>query len=157
MAQRIWIIRHGKSARPFGVIDHKRPLAKRARNDASLIRSHLAGAPELYVASSALRAMETARLVAGGKPVQSSEPLYQASARDFLAVIDDVLRGANRVAFVGHNPAVTVLVKGLAGRALTDNVPTLGVAAFKRTKSKRDGKNGEKWQLVDYATPKSLR
>lgn len=153
MPQRIWIIRHGKSSRPFGVIDHKRPLAKRAGNDASLIRSHLDGAPELYVASSALRAMETARLVAGGERVQSSEPLYQASAGEFMAVIDDVLRGTDRVAFVGHNPAVTVLVNELAGKAVTDNVPTLGVAAFKRTSKGSKGK----WQLVDYATPKSLR
>ena len=149
MAQRIWIIRHGKSSRPFGVIDHKRPLAKRAGNDASLIRSHLDGAPELYVASSALRAMETARMLAGDRPVQSSEALYQASPAEFMAVIDTVLAGSDQVAFVGHNPTVTDVVNSLAGRSVTDNVPTLGVAAFKRTKSR--------WRLVDYAPPKSLR
>ena len=149
MAKRIWIIRHGKSSRPFGVIDHKRPLAKRASNDAVMIRRHLGNEPALYVSSSALRAMETAKMLAGNRAIQPSEQLYEATTDEFMAVIDELLGASNHVAFVGHNPAVTALVNELAGYDLTDNVPTLGVACFERRKSR--------WRLASYVTPKELR
>ena len=149
MAKRIWIIRHGKSSRPFGVIDHKRPLAKRASNDAIQIRRHLGNQPALYVSSTALRAMETARVLAGKREIQPSEQLYEATTDEFMAVIEEVLSTSNHVAFVAHNPAVTALVNHLCGRDLTDNVPTLGVACFERRKSR--------WRLLDYVTPKELR
>ena len=149
MAKRIWIIRHGKSSRPFGVIDHKRPLAKRASNDAVAIRRHLGNEPALYVSSSALRAMETAKMLAGNRAIQPSEQLYEATTDEFMAVVDELLGTSNHVAFIGHNPAVTTLVNQLAGGDLTDNVPTLGVACFERRKSR--------WRLLNYVTPKELR
>ncbi len=149
MAKRIWIIRHGKSSRPFGVIDHKRPLAKRASNDAVVIRRHLGDEPAMYVSSTALRAMETASMLAGKTPIEPSEQLYEATTDEFMAVVDELLGTSNHVAFVGHNPAVTALVNRLAGCDLTDNVPTLGVACFGRRKSR--------WRLLSYVTPKELR
>lgn len=149
MAKRIWIIRHGKSSRPFGVIDHKRPLAKRASNDAVVIRRYLRNEPDLYVSSTALRAMETAEMLADKGTIQPSEQLYEATMDEFMAVIDELLGTSNHVAFVGHNPAVTALVNQLAGYDLTDNVPTLGVACFERRKSR--------WRLLNYVTPKELR
>lgn len=149
MAKRIWIIRHGKSSRPFGVIDHKRPLAKRASNDAVVIRQHLGNEPAVYVSSTALRAMETAEMLAGKGAIQPSEQLYEATTDEFMAVIDELLGTSNHVAFIGHNPAVTALVNQLAGHDLTDNVPTLGVACFERRKSR--------WRLLNYVTPKELR
>jgi len=149
MAKRIWIIRHGKSSRPFGVIDHKRPLAKRASNDAVVIRRHLGNEPAMYISSTASRAMETASMLAGKTPIEPSEQLYEATTDEFMAVVDDLLGTSNHVAFVGHNPAVTALVNRLAGGDLTDNVPTLGVACFERRKSR--------WRLLSYVTPKELR
>lgn len=150
MAQRIWLIRHGKSSRPVGVIDHERPLALRASADAALIRAWLADAPAAFVTSTAKRAWETAALLAGKRPVASNEALYQASEAEFLAVVEDALASASAVAFVAHNPTVTGLVNRLAGRNVVDNVPTLGVAAFRRPK-------GSGWQLQGYAAPKQLR
>lgn len=149
VAKRIWIIRHGKSSRPFGVIDHKRPLAKRASNDAIGISQHLGNEPALYVSSTALRAMQTARLLAGKREIQPSEQLYEATTDEFMAVVEEFLATSNHVAFIAHNPAVTALVNHLAGQDLTDNVPTLGVASFERRKSR--------WRLLNYVTPKELR
>lgn len=149
MAQRIWLIRHGKSSRPFGVVDHQRPLSKRANADAALVRTYLAEVPALFVPSTALRAVETARLIAGDKPVKPRAELYLAAATEFLEVIDETLSASDRVAFVGHNPTVTALVNCLAGRTVADNVPTLGVAAFERRK--------KDWRLIDYVSPKQLR
>ena len=153
MAQRIWLIRHGKSSRPFGVVDHERPLSGRASGDGNLIREWLDGKPRLFVTSTARRTRETAALIAGECAVRSHEELYHATADGFLRVVEEVLEGDDRTAFVGHNPAITELVNQLAGRAVTDNVPTLGVAVFER---KTDAKH-PRWKLVDYVTPKQLR
>lgn len=149
--QRIWVIRHGKSARPFGVLDQNRPLARRASEDAALIRDWLRSGPTLFVPSVARRAVETSDLLAGDAPVLPSAALYVASPYEFLEVIEDTLAGHTdeHVAFIGHNPTVTSLVNHLAGQAVTDSVPTLGVAAFE----KADGR----WQILDFVTPKELR
>ena len=151
MNQRVWVIRHGKSARPFGVLDQHRPLARRASEDAALIRDWLDTGPTLFVPSVARRAVETAELLAGDAVVQPSTDLYVASASEFLRVIEDTVaeRRDEHVAFIGHNPTVTSLVNYLAGRVVTDSVPTLGVAAFESV----DGR----WELLDYVTPKELR
>ena len=150
MNQRIWVIRHGKSARPFGVLDQDRPLARRASEDAALIRNWLDSAPVVFVPSVARRAVETAELLTSDAAIVPSADLYTASAGEFLRVIEDTVAGrADDVAFVGHNPTVTTLVNYLAGRALTDNVPTLGVAAFES--------EDRRWRLLDYMTPKELR
>lgn len=153
MAQRIWLIRHGKSSRPFGMVDHERPLSGRASNDGDLIREWLAHKPRLFVTSTARRARETAELIAGECPVQTHEELYHATAEEFLRVIEEMLAGGEEAAFVGHNPTITELVNQLAGRAVTDNVPTLGVAVFERKLSARN----PRWKLADYVTPKQLR
>lgn len=151
MKQRIWVIRHGKSARPFGVLDQNRPLARRASEDAVLIRRWLSSGPTLFVPSVARRAVETAELLADDEPVLPSAALYVASGAEFLDVIEDTVAGHpdDRVAFIGHNPTVTSLVNHLAGETVTDSVPTLGVAAFENV----DGA----WRLLDYTTPKELR
>ena len=151
MAQRIWLIRHGKSARPFGVVDHQRPLSARASTDAAAIRGWLKDAPQLYVSSSAKRATETAALLAGERRVETCPALYHASAAEFLDVVEAMLGQANDIAFIGHNPTTTLLVNTLAKRHVTDNVPTLGVAAFER------GDAAQAWRLADYVAPKQLR
>ena len=151
MAQRIWLIRHGKSSRPFGVVDHQRPLAKRAGADADLIRGWLGDGPLLYVTSTATRALETAQMLAGERPVENRDGLYQASTNEFLDIVEEILADTDRAAFVAHNPTVTQLVNQLAGQALTDNVPTLGVAVFEREARRAP------WRLADYVIPKELR
>lgn len=149
--QRIWLIRHGKSSRPVGVLDHERPLSARASADAALIRAWLGEAPKVYVTSTALRAVDTAALLAGKRPVHPHETLYEASEAEFLAVVEDALALAASVAFVAHNPTVTNLVNQLAGTTVADSVPTLGAAEFRR-----QGEGG-KWQLRRYVAPKQLR
>lgn len=158
MPQRIWLIRHGKSSRPFGVVDHQRPLSDRTSEDAALIRDWLArdwldDGPGLFVASTARRATETAELLARKAPVRKHEDLYQGTPSDYLAVIEQTLAEADQVVFVGHNPTITDLVNRLANRVVTNNVPTLGVALFERP----GRAEGEDWRLVDYATPKGQR
>lgn len=152
MTKRVWLIRHGKSARPFGVLDQNRPLARRANEDAALIRDWLESGPTLFVPSVARRAVETAKLLAADVPIEPRAELYVASASEFLDTIVETIDGSGdtvHAAFIGHNPTVTTLVNLLAGRTVTDSVPTLGVAMFVY--------DDERWTLVDYITPKELR
>ena len=153
MSQRIWLIRHGKSSRPFGVVDHQRPLSGRASDDAALIRDWLDDGPGLFIASTARRAVETAELLARKAPVRKHEDLYQGTPSDYLAVIEQTLAEADRVAFVGHNPTITDLVNHLANRVVTNNVPTLGAALFERPRRVEGGD----WRLVNHTTPKDQR
>ena len=153
VAQRIWLIRHGKSSRPFGMVDHERPLSERATGDAALIRKWLGERPRLFVTSTARRARATAELIAGERPVTTHEELYHATPTEFLRVVEEVMENTDSAAFVAHNPAITDLVNALAGRAVTDNVSTLGVAVFER----KPGGTNPPWKLVDYVAPKQLR
>ena len=133
------------------MLDQNRPLAKRASEDATLIRDWLHSGPTLFVPSAAARAVQTAQLLTDDVPVLPNAALYVASPGEFLGVVEDTLAGHrdDHVAFIGHNPTVTSLVNHLAGRTVTDSVPTLGVAAFENV--------GGRWQLLDYVTPKELR
>ena len=151
MAQRIWLMRHGKSSRPFGVVDHERPLSKRGREDVALTHAWLADAPELFVASTAKRAVDTAALLAGDRRIVTHPALYEASAEDVLAIVEETLAECGSVAFVGHNPTTTYLVNSLAGRWVTDSVTTLGAAAFERPAPSAG------WTLAAYVVPKQLR
>lgn len=131
------------------MLDHDRPLAPRAAEDAGRIRDWLGDRPGVFVPSTACRAVDTARLIAGVIPVRPRAELYVASPSEFLDVIEEELIDGDRVALIGHNPAITTLVNHLAGHTLTDNVPTLGVAEFVREE--------RNWMLADYVTPKALR
>jgi len=149
MTKQVWLIRHGKSARPFGVVDHDRPLSRRAGEDAALIRDWLNDEPRVFVPSSALRAVETAKLIAGDRPIRPRPDLYVASPSEFLYAIEYELHEGESLAFIGHNPTVTTLVNRLVGHPVADNVPTLGVAKFLCEE--------RSWTLADYVTPKMLR
>ena len=151
MTQRIWLIRHGKSVRPFGTIDHQRPLAARASADAAAVRDWLNDAPQMYVTSTAKRAQKTAEMIAGNRSMVPRDELYHVDESTFLDIIEETLADVDSAAFVAHNPTVTDLVNRLASRTVTDNVPTLGVAAFEREYPTAS------WRLVAYITPKEIR
>ena len=72
MRHLIYLLRHAKSSwdEP-ALLDHERPLAKRGRKAAALLREHFdeAGvAPDLVLCSSAVRAIQTLEGVREGLP-----------------------------------------------------------------------------------------
>ena len=90
-------------------------------------------------------------MIAGDRPLVLREELYHACTNELLALVEETLADADRAAFVAHNPAVTELVRQLAGRGVADNVPTLGVAEFERAE------HTAPWRLAAYVSPKALR
>lgn len=71
------------------------------------------------VSSSALRALQTAALAAGGsghsKKVRSEPRLYEAKADGYLEVLRGLPTRSSRVLLVGHNPAIRQAAAALLG------------------------------------------
>ncbi len=133
----LFLIRHAKSRRDDPALaDQQRPLTGRGRRNASDIGQRLAKRapkPDLMLSSPALRALQTARLMARRlgykrKHIVVDERLYACSAADLLRVIHQLDDRLKRVMLFGHNPELT----GLARRFSRDitHLPTCAVARF---------------------------
>ena len=148
------ILRHGKSSwKHPGLADHDRPLNKRGLRDAPRMGRLLRGedlAPDRIVSSTAVRARETARLVAGeagdGRTVEHSRRLYLASVPEIVRVVGEVGGDASRLLVVGHNPGLEELVAALTGCA--EALPTAALAQIRLEL--------QSWSTLKASTPARL-
>lgn len=132
------LMRHAKSSWDTAdVDDHDRPLNARGLRDAPRMGALLkekAVVPDRLVSSTALRAAETARLVAEGLGWQGdferTARLYHAEARALIDFARETSGAADSVMIVAHNPGMEELVSGLIG-TLTP-MPTAAVAVFRQ-------------------------
>jgi phosphohistidine phosphatase len=135
IGKELLLVRHAKSIwdDPY-LDDHDRQLNERGFRNAPDMGKRLQGTdirPEVWISSTALRAITTAEILAEqvGFPkdqIQRSRDLYHASATDlqeFIARLDDQI---DSIALFGHNPGMTSLVANLYGLTI-DNIPTCGV------------------------------
>lgn len=134
---KLWLIRHAKSDwNAVARSDFERPLNRRGERDGPRMAAWLAAQsdPASWIWSSdAVRARATARFVAegfAGAVVVAEHRLYDASPEQLLEVIRETPEESPAVAVVAHNPGMTYLVNLLAGREVTANLPTFGVARF---------------------------
>lgn len=132
------LLRHGKSDWDvdYGG-DHERPLAARGRSSAKLIGRFLEqvnSTPDLIVTSSAVRALETARIAAeaGGwkHRLLPTEALYGASPLEVVALIAQQASDIERLMLVGHNPTWEETAGLLIGGGMI-RLPTAAVACFR--------------------------
>lgn len=130
------IIRHAKSSwAERGLADHERPLDDRGREAAPEMARRLAArqlVPERMVISEALRARGTAALMAevmglGDDAIVTDSHLYQAESDDWLGVIRGFPDELQRIAGVGHNPALHELAEYLVDLDVA-KFPTAAVA-----------------------------
>jgi phosphohistidine phosphatase len=137
--RRLVIVRHAKSDWSDGGPDADRPLAERGRRDAPAIgrwlvdRADLVGPIDLVLCSPAVRARQTWELAAAqlepAPPVRDDERLYDASATDLLAIVRELPADVDTAAVVGHNPALTDLVRLLSGEPV--ELKTAAVAVLR--------------------------
>jgi phosphohistidine phosphatase len=128
------ILRHAKSSWDDpGLPDHDRPLARRGLKDAPRIGELLVEedlVPELILASTAVRTLQTATIVAQAirfdRELRTVPEMYLAEAAVYLALARGVDDRLARVLFVGHNPGVEDLVHVLTGRQ--ERMPTAALA-----------------------------
>ena len=159
----ITFVRHAKSSwSEQGLSDHDRPLNERGNRDAPVMAGWLAqimNPPDLLVASTAVRAQETARVFQTTLGIDDehyiNEPrLYLAAMQDWINVLQDSLAHNGHIAFFSHNPGITQVVNWLCDVDIY-NIPTCGVAvvAVPKNITRFDSGLGN---LIAYETPKSL-
>lgn len=131
------LIRHAKSSQENPALrDDQRPLNPRGLRDAPAMGHHLdvtfRFTPDLIVSSPAVRALHTARLIAGTigysewQIVQDAR-IYEAPVTSLLDVIRSQDDRHQHVCLVGHNPGMEDLTNWLCGGQEVENVVTCAV------------------------------
>ena len=136
----VWLIRHAKSDWEGNHPDKKRPLlqARVAQDSRTMLKwikslSLDYPTPELYYSSPAVRAYDTARLLAKKKEISTVSKLYGKGHGAYISLIESKLHKHHSFAVVGHDPMVTILASSFSEpeywQEFTnhDNVPPFGV------------------------------
>jgi phosphohistidine phosphatase len=139
------VMRHAKSSwNTPGLADHDRPLAPRGVRATAALLDHFTDleiVPDLVLCSSATRAVETWKRVAGAFPPATAavveDELYGASDDHLLGRLCLVPEQVGSVLLIGHNPGVEDLCSGLVGAGdpvlqarLEAKFPTGALATF---------------------------
>jgi len=174
--RRLMLLRHAKTENeaPSGR-DEDRRLDNRGHRDAAEIGSwigHHPPFPDLVLVSHAMRAMQTWEIAWEAMKELVSEPevelvpeLYGADVSQLLETIRDASSAdPKRLMLVGHNPGMHELVLALAGggdragrKALTDNLPTSGLAIFDFDLDDWADVAFRRGRLAVFVSPKLLR
>ncbi|MEU6487083.1 histidine phosphatase family protein [Streptomyces sp. NPDC046887] len=152
-ARRIVLLRHAKADWPQ-VSDHERPLAERGRKDAPVAGRRLAetGIPfGLALCSTATRTRETWKLAVqelSDRPrTVYEERLYEASAGEIIALLNETPEDVRDLLVIGHNPGMHAVAEALSGGAEGDT----------RSRMNRGGFPTAAFAVVSFTAPwKSL-
>ncbi len=158
----LMLIRHAKSDwSDLQASDVERQLNRRGLADAPMMAEHAFARgliPDAFMASSACRAMQTARLMAAqlsfpAEQIDWRDELYLASPAILLDAIIHTPEQVDTLALLAHNPGITDLANRLCPAADIDNVPTAGIVTLKFPINswQQTAANGE---LVDFDFPK---
>ncbi len=158
----IYLLRHAKSSWKHDVQDHKRPLKKRGRKDATLVSEFVAQrlpAPEHIFTSDATRAKSTARYFKEAFAVSDTHftkhhSLYDFSGHEVMAFIQKLDTMLNTVMITGHNHALTSIVNML-GDVYFENIPTCGFVAI--TFKEEDWSKITRGKTIFHIFPKQLK
>lgn len=158
------LMRHAKSSwGDSGLADHDRPLSGRGLRDAPRMGKRLAAqgiAPDLLLSSSALRARQTAELVAGAlgpsSPATRIEPgIYLATPGELIGTVASLDDAVGELLLVGHNPGLTQLANILLPGLGLHNLPTAGVVAIECDTDRWAGIDSAAFRLRFYDYPKN--
>ena len=174
--RRLLLLRHAKTETdsPSGH-DQDRRLDERGHRDAAEIGGWLADHPPLpsrALVSPAVRTKETWEIVreamkdAGPQPkVEFVPELYGADPTQLLTTIRMAsVTDPKRLMLIGHNPGMHELALTLTGsgdeaakRALSDNLPTSGLAIFDFAIDDWNEVSFRRGKLVLFVSPKLLK
>jgi phosphohistidine phosphatase len=132
MAKHLLLVRHAEAASREGRQDDKtRELTPAGVKESLHLGAWLAEnnfSFDLIVSSSALRAEQTASIVAEGMKLEQpkillDDILYEASARQLLDHINNIEDAYGDVLLVAHNPAISYLAEYLTKADIGDMLP----------------------------------
>jgi phosphohistidine phosphatase len=157
-AKTLFLLRHAKSSwKDPGLDDHERPLAKRGRRAAKLLREHLRHEgiePDLVLCSPARRARETLERVKPPGEVRFEDGIYGASSDTLLKRLQDLPDDVGSAMVIGHNPGLEDLARDLSGASF-GKFPTGALATLTFAASWWQLGPG-KTELTGLVTPKQL-
>ena len=157
------LMRHAKSSwKDADIKDRKRPLSKRGKRNAPQMGELLKEKellPQLILASSAVRARQTAELLAEASGYQGDirylDDLYMAEADEYLDELKKLPDNLERVMLIGHNPGLESLLPMLTGRV--ESLPTAAIAHLTLPISNwKELSKKTKAELVELWRPKEL-
>ena len=157
------LLRHAKSSWGDATLkDRERPLNARGKRDAPEMGERMRRAgirPSLMLSSNAVRAWETAKIIANalGYPrefLQREADIYMASVTTLLEIIRQQDDGFNHIMVVGHNPGMTDFANELVPD-LIDNLPTAGTLTFEIDSATWDLRESGGAQVVSFDYPKN--
>lgn len=144
MKRKLFLLRHAKSSwDDLSIPDHDRPLNKRGRKAAAVMRHYIQSEgirPDLVCVSSAKRTLQTLEaLEPWDRPpaVEITPALYLAAPQKILELVRDIPASSRVVLLIAHNPGLQEFAKLLAGdcddalvRHLAEAFPTGAMAKF---------------------------
>jgi phosphohistidine phosphatase len=131
----LYIVRHAKSSWDHpGLPDYERPLLENGKRKTEKVIEYLIHQktnPDLILSSHAIRAKETAALIAKGLSypegrIQTVTIIYQGNDDDLINLIYGLPNEKNSIIIVGHNPTFTSLANHFLTKPI-DWLPTSGV------------------------------
>lgn len=134
----IYILRHAKSSWDFPhLADDERPLLDKGKKRTRLINEFLIEKkikPDLIITSHAVRARDTARIVARaiGYPkedIHIGKTIYYADAENLIDQFYDIPETAQSAMLVGHNPTLTNFVNRYLDKKI-EWLPTSGLVSI---------------------------
>jgi len=156
------LVRHAKSDwKDTSLSDRQRPLNRRGERDAPEMGRRIAKhdiRPSLIIASPAVRAWTTAKIIAReisypAEFLQREESLYLASLNELLDAVVAQDDGFKSLMVVGHNPGLTEFANFLVP-GLTNNLPTAGVVSVQIESDDWGLYERPKIELLTYDYPK---
>jgi len=132
--RRLLLMRHAKSSwNDSNLPDHERPLKKKGKKDAERMGKLLKSKdlePDLIMSSTALRAKQTAEIVAESckckKEIIFLDSLYMAEPSDILHAIEKNAKDKKTIMVIGHNPGLEAFLQIANGKVET--LPTASIA-----------------------------
>ena len=137
MMKTLYLVRHAKSSWDFPELaDIDRPLGKRGIKNAPEMAERLVARninPKIMVSSPAVRALETAKVIAGTlgypeKDIVINTKVYHGNVRELLESVQSVDNTHGSLMLFGHNPGFTAFANLLANEQV-ENIPTCGIFA----------------------------
>jgi phosphohistidine phosphatase len=133
------LMRHAKSSwKDDSLTDVDRPLNNRGSRDTPFMGKLLREKqiqPDLVISSPALRAITTAKVIAGelgyeAGGIRTDEALYHGNIPAILALIARTEDTCRTLIVVGHNPGISLLANRLSDTSI-EHFPTCSVACFR--------------------------
>lgn len=161
----LFLFRHAKSSWDHpGLSDADRPLMEKGIKKTAKIIRYLQEkkiTPGLIISSQAVRAYETAKLVAAGlhypeHTIQIDRKIYDGYYDRILDIIYGISNEIDSVMIFGHNPTLTNLANLFLHPGI-DDMPTSAVVGIGFNANQWESIPVSKARLLFFITPKNLK